>query len=128
MFMINESESQSETESPELMLVSDTIRQEATVTRDRASPLRSMDSVMGQRHRNAISVESSDTLQGTASSLRRGTRPKLLRQYHTIHSAELCATMICAECIKVIRTALDGTHDKTSRRRIMKNMTQQIYL
>ena len=78
MFMINKSESQPETGSPELTLVSDTIRQETTAVRDRASPLRPMDPAMGQRHRNAITVESLDTLQGTASSPRRGMRSKLL--------------------------------------------------
>ena len=126
-FMINKSESQSETESSELMLVSDMIRQETTVIKDRVSSLRSMNSVMSQRHRNAITVESSDILQETVSSLRRDTRSKLLQQYHMSHSAELCAMMICAECTKAIRTVLNGTHNKTSRRRTVKSTTQQIY-
>ena len=128
MFMINESEFQSETGSPELMLVSDMIRQETTAVRDRVSSLRSMNSMMSQRHENAITVESLDTLQETASSPRRGTRSKLLQQYHMIHSAELHAMMICAECIKAIRMTLDDIHNKTSRRRTVKNMTWQIYL
>ena len=128
MFMINKSEFQSETESLELTLISDIIRQETMAVRDRVSPLGSMNPTMSQRYRNAITVKSLNILQGTASSLRRGMRSKLLQQYHTIHSAELCAMMICAECTKAIRTALDDTHDKISRRRIMKSMTQQIYL
>ena len=127
MFMINKNEFQSETRSSELTPVSDMIRQETTAVRDRASPLRSMDPTMNQRHRNAITVESLDTLQETASSPRRGMRPKLLQQYHMIHSAELHAMMICAECTKAIRTVSDGTHNKTSRRRTVKGMTQQIY-
>ena len=128
MFMINKSESQSETESSELMLVSNMIRQETMTVRDRVSPLRSMNPTMSQRHRNAITVESLNILQETASSLRRDMRSKLLWQYHTIHSAELHAMTICAECTKVIRTALNDTHNKTSRRRTVKSMTQQIYL
>ena len=123
MFTINESESQSETESPELMLVSDMIRQETTAVRDRVSSLRSMNFMMSQRHRNAITVKSLNILQGTASSSRRGTRSKLLQQYHTIHSAELHAMTICAECIKAIRTALNDTHNKTSRRETVKSTT-----
>ena len=78
MFTINKSEFQSETESSELMLISDMIRQETMAVRDRVSSLRSMNPMMSQRHGNAITVKSSDILQETASSLRRDTRSKLL--------------------------------------------------
>ena len=128
MFMINESESQSETESSELALVNDMIKQETMMIKDRVSPLRFMNPTMSQKHRNAITVKKLNILQGIARGQRRGLRSKLLQQYHMIHSAELHAMMICAECTKAIRTVLDGTHNKTSRRRTVKSMTQQIYL
>ena len=125
-FMINKSEFQSETGSSELTLISNMIRQETMMIRDRASPLRSMNFIMSQRHRNAITVKSSDILQETVRGQRRGLRPKLLQQYHMSHSAELHAMMICAECIKAIRTVSDDIHNTISRRRTVKSMTWQI--
>ena len=126
-FMINKSESQSETESSELMLISNMIRWETTAVRDRVSSLRPTRSVVNQKHENATTVKSSDILQENVRDWRRDQRSKLLWSHHISHSAELCAMTICAECIKAIRTVLNGTHNKTSRRRTVKSMTQQIY-
>ena len=85
------------------------------------------DSKMILRHRNTITVKSLNILQETARDQERDQRSKLLWLHLMSHSAELHVMTICAECIKVIRTASDDIYNRISKRRTVKNMTQQIY-